>query len=226
MRAGAPGVSPLQVQPITVADAVTAELRRRLLLGLYAEGTQLRDTELAAEFGVARPTIRAAVATLVADGLLARGRGRSAEVRSFTARDAVDLYRLRRAIEGAAIADVIARRADLSGVRASAEAFSALTEATGWDVVADHDVAFHRAVMAASGSARLLRAFDMASAEHRLLIAILRPAYASVRELATEHQALFLALANGDPQVAAEAWSAHFDESERFLTTLITERAQ
>ena len=79
-----------------MADAVADELRHRLLAGHYRGGEQLRDTELSAEFGVARPTVRAAVQMLVADGLLVRGRGRSAEVRSFTAEDAVDLYRLRR----------------------------------------------------------------------------------------------------------------------------------
>ena len=216
----------MQIQPISVADAVAAELRTRLLSGHYAGGDQLRDTDLTAEFGVARPTIRAAVAVLVAEGLLERGRGRSAEVKSFGAEDAVDLYRLRRPIEAAAVDRVLARGADLAGVRAACAAFEAGGEGTSWDVVADYDVAFHRAVFAAAGSPRLLRAYDEVGAELRLLIALLRPAYESVTDLALEHRVLLAALEAGDPEGARSAWSAHFDDSERFFLDLIKERTR
>src|SRR5689334_8285730 len=106
----------MQVETVTVADAVADELRRRLLTGQYQGGEQLRDTELAQEFGVARPTVRAAVQMLVADGLLERGRGRSAQVRSFTAEDAIDLYRLRRPVEAVAVEMVVAQIRPLDGV--------------------------------------------------------------------------------------------------------------
>ena len=58
------------IEPVSVAEAVANELRRRLLAGEYPGGKELRDTELTEEFGAARPTIRAAVQMLVADGLL------------------------------------------------------------------------------------------------------------------------------------------------------------
>lgn len=215
----------MQIQPVSVANAVANELRRRLLSGHYRGGTQLRDTELSEEFSVARPTVRAAVAMLVADGLLERGRGRSAEVKSFSAADAVDLYRLRRAIEAAAVRKVIAERRPLDDVEAATRAFAGLPETVSWDAVADHDVGFHRAVFVIAGSTRLLRTFDEVSAEHRLLIALLRPAYGSVAELAREHQLLLDALRGGDADRALAAWSEHFDESERFFLDQITERA-
>jgi DNA-binding GntR family transcriptional regulator len=212
------------LQPLSVADAVANELRRRLLSGQYRGGEQLRDTELAAEFEVARPTVRAAVQMLVADGLLERGRGRSAEVKSFTAEDAIDLYRLRRAIEGAAVDKIAAEGRPLGLVEAAAQAFADLAESVSWDVVADHDVAFHRAVLATAGSTRLLRTFDEVSAEHRLLIALLRPAYGSVAELAREHDVLLAALRAGDVERAKAAWAEHFDDSERFFLDQIEER--
>lgn len=214
----------MNLQPVSVADAVAEELRRRLLSGYYRGGTQLRDTDLTAEFGAARPTIRAAVQMLVAEGLLERGRGKSAEVKSFTAEDAIDLYRLRRPIEAAAVDEAIKRKADLRGVQSAMDAFLALREETPWSVVVDHDVAFHRAVFAAAGSPHLLATFDQVSAEHRLLIALLRPAYDGVSALAREHHALLIALQNGDPAVARAAWSSHFDTSEQFFVKLIKER--
>jgi DNA-binding GntR family transcriptional regulator len=158
------------------------------------------------------------------DGLLERGRGKSAEVRSFTAEDAVDLYRLRRPIEAAALEIVTRAHAPFVDMEARASAFLALGEDVTWDSVADHDVAFHRALFVTAGSPRLLRTFDEVSAEHRLLIALLHPAYESVGELAREHQALLVALQTGDADGAKAAWSAHFDNSERFFLDLIKER--
>lgn len=211
------------LQTVSVADAVADELRQRLLAGHYRGGEQLRDTELSAEFGVARPTVRAAVQRLVADGLLERGRGRSAEVRSFAVEDAVDLYRLRRPIEATAVALVIAEHRDLSGVQATLDAFERMAQNSSWDLVADHDIAFHRAVLIAAGSPRLLRTFGEAGAELRLMIAQLRPAYASVADLAAEHAALLAALRAGDTHRAQAAWADHFDDAERFFLTLIQE---
>ena len=154
---------------------------------------------------------------LVADGLLVRGRGRSAEVRSFTAEDAVDLYRLRRPIEETAVSLVIAERRGLNGVQSSVDAFTGMAEGGSWDVVASHDIAFHRAVLVAAGSPRLLRTFDEAGAELRLLIAQLRPAYASVSELAAEHASLLAVLRSGNTVRAQSAWTQHFDDAERFF---------
>ena len=214
----------MQIQPVSVANAVADELRRRLLAGSYVSGEQLRDTDLAAEFGVARPTVRAAVATLVADGLLERGRGRSALVKSFTAEDAIDLYRVRRPVEAAAVGLVAGSGAPLEAVEAATAAFLTLEEGVTWDVVADHDVAFHRGVFEAAGSARLLRTFDEVSTELRLLIAMLQPPYERVADLAAEHADLLEALRTGDAVRAQAAWSTHFDGSEQFFLHLIEER--
>ncbi|SEH03846.1 DNA-binding transcriptional regulator, GntR family [Nonomuraea solani] len=214
----------MAIETVTVADAVADQLRRRLLSGHYRGGEQLRDTDLAREFGVARPTVRAAVQMLVADGLLERGRGRSAQVRSFAAEDAIDLCRLRRAIEAVAVEMVMSQR--LTGVEAVMREFAVLGDDVSWDVVADHDVAFHRAVFVAAGSVRLLRTFDELSSELRLLIAQLQPTYDSVSELAREHELLLAELRSGDAERVKAAWSRHFDDAERFFLDLIKERAK
>ena len=212
------------LEVVSVADAVANELRRRLLAGEYAAGQELRDTELAGELGAARPTVRAAVQTLVGDGLLERGRGRSARVRSFTAFDAVDLYRVRQPIEAAALRLVIEQRSPLVGLQSALGAFMALPDDVSWGVVADHDIAFHRAMFTAAGSPRLLRTFDGVAAELRLLIAQLRPAYRGAYELAAEHAALLEVVEGGQLRPALEAWHQHLDIAEQFFLDLIRER--
>ncbi len=214
----------MQVTPVSVADAVADELRRRLLAGHYLAGEQLRDTDLSEEFGIARPTVRVAVQMLVADGLLERGRGRSAEVRRFTASDAVDLYTLRRPIETRALELVIEGDHRLDGIALAMDRFAALESDSAWDVVADHDIGFHRAVFVAAGSPHLLRTFDDVGSEMRLLIAQLRPSYGSVADLAGEHEPMLLALKARDLSRAKSLWDMHFDESEQFFLNLIKER--
>ena len=216
----------MPIEMVSVADGVANELRRRLLAGEYEGGQELRDTELTAEFGAARPTVRAAVQMLVADGLLERGRGRSARVRAFTANDAVDLYRLRRPIELAAVRLVIENKRPVREIEAALDAFLALPSDVTWEVVADHDIAFHRAVLAVAASPRLLRTFNEVGAELRLLIAQLRPAYRSAQDLAAEHAELLYALRAGKMRQAVDAWREHLDVAERFFLDLILERDQ
>ena len=214
----------MDLQTVSVADAVVNELRRRLLAGEYTGGQELRDTELAEEFGAARPTIRTAVQTLVGDGLLERGRGRSARVRSFTAFDAVDLYRVRKPIETAAVRLIIEQGRPLAGVQNALDAFTAVADDVSWDVVAEHDIAFHRAMFAAAASPRLLRTFNDIGAELRLLIAHLRPEYRGAREVAAEHADLLRVLQAGRLRPAVDAWREHLDVAERFFLRLIQER--
>jgi DNA-binding GntR family transcriptional regulator len=216
----------MDLRTVSVADAVANELRRRLLAGEYTGGQELRDTDLAEEFGAARPTIRTAVQTLVGDGLLERGRGRSARVPSFTAFDAIDLYRVRKPIETAAVRLVIEQGRPLAGVQAALGAFTAVADDVSWDFVADHDIAFHRAMFTAAASPRLLRTFNDIAAELRLLIAHLRPEYRGAHEVAAEHAALLQVLRAGKLRPAIETWREHLDVAERFFLGLIKERDQ
>jgi DNA-binding GntR family transcriptional regulator len=216
----------MDLRTVSVADAVANELRRRLLAGEYTGGQELRDTDLAEEFGAARPTIRTAVQTLVGDGLLERGRGRSARVRSFTAFDAIDLYRVRKPIETAAVRLVIEQGRPLAGIQEALGAFTAVADDVSWDVVADHDIAFHRAMFTAAASPRLLRTFNDIAAELRLLIAHLRPEYRGAHEVAAEHAGLLQVLRAGKLRPAIETWREHLDAAERFFLGLIKERDQ
>ena len=57
---------------VSTLDALVSSLRQRLLVGELAAGTPLGEVELASDYGVARPTARAALQALVAEGLLRR----------------------------------------------------------------------------------------------------------------------------------------------------------
>jgi DNA-binding FadR family transcriptional regulator len=93
-----------------------------------------------------------------------------------------------------------------------------------WDRVAGCDIAFHRAVIEAAGSPRILRTFDDVGAELRLMIAQLRPAYRGANELAAEHATLLHLLRVGHIRPALAAWHDHLDSAQTFFLDLINER--
>ena len=57
---------------VSAHEALVDSLRDRILGGEFVPGAPLSDVELAAAYGVARPTLRAAVQTLVHEGLMRR----------------------------------------------------------------------------------------------------------------------------------------------------------
>lgn len=64
-----------RISPTSVADAAEAHLRGLLFGGAWSAGQELRDTVLARELGIARPTVRAAIHRLISEGLLEREPG-------------------------------------------------------------------------------------------------------------------------------------------------------
>ncbi len=202
----------------TVVDAVAAALRNQLLDGALRPGQVLRDTVLADEFGVARPTIRAAVQVLANDGLVVRDRGRSARVPVFGPTDVADLYTARAAIEEAAV-DLIERRATppLQLLADSLGRLQALSPDAAWRHVVDADVDFHESLVAAAASPRLLRLFQGLANETRLVIALQRALYESVDELVDEHRRILDALRRNRFDACRRLLREHFDHSVRAL---------
>jgi DNA-binding GntR family transcriptional regulator len=201
----------------TVVGAAVAALREQLLDGRLPAGHVLRDTVLAEELGIARPTLRAAVQSLVADGLLQRDRGRSARVPVFTIDDLADLYHARTVVELAAIDRIEADPSHLSLVTDAMNNFEAVDRGS-WRLVVEADVAFHRAIVSAASSPRLLAMFDGLANETRLAIALQRSLYEDADELVAEHRAIVSALRRKAFTSARKHLRSHFVDTIASLT--------
>lgn len=202
----------------TVVDAVVAALRDQLLDGARPPGQLLRDTELAEEFGAARPTIRAAVQVLTADGFVVRDRGHSARVPVFTAADIADLYTARAAIELAAI-DLIQRHAAPIPLLVAALArLESLGPDVAWRTVVEADVSLHQSLVASAGSPRLLRLFQGLANETRLVIALQRGLYESVDEMVDEHRRIVSALKRKRYDSCRRLLREHFEHTVTSLS--------
>ena len=70
----------LRVQPLSIVDAIADDIRGNLFNGALPGSTQLTEAEVATTYDVARPTAKAAIEKLVAEGLLLRGTHKTARV--------------------------------------------------------------------------------------------------------------------------------------------------
>ncbi|MFI6741946.1 GntR family transcriptional regulator [Nonomuraea sp. NPDC050451] len=201
----------LPLRPVSTVGALADALRSRVLSGEIPPGTPLPEQEIAASYGVARPTVREALASLVHEGLLRRERNRSAYVPEVTLSDLDDLMYVRRPLEDLMAQAVAGRR--VPGADAALHRMAALPADAPWsESVAEH-MAMHQALIEAVGSPRLERLYGVLAAETRLGLVRLREVYTDRDVLVREHRELLDAIADGPQDAARAAVAAHLSHS-------------
>jgi DNA-binding GntR family transcriptional regulator len=178
----------------------------------------------AVRLGIARHSFRAAAQILVAEGLLHREPNRGVQVPVFEADDLIDVFRLRTALEIEAVRLVIASGSIPAAVEQSVEELSGLPDDAPWRSVVEPDMRFHRAIIDASGSDRLARAYSTVQSEVLLCLVWLRPHYERPAEVAAEHEELIAAIRAGDADQAEAMFRAHLTEAVGNLTRAWQER--
>ncbi|WP_214103437.1 GntR family transcriptional regulator [Acrocarpospora catenulata] len=199
----------MKLRPVSTVEALTTALRTRVISGDIVPGTPLPEQELCESYGVARPTVREALALLVHEGLLRRERNRSAYVPEITEADLADLMLVRRPLEELMAEALAGRRAPEA--EAALERLAALPPDEHWaGVVAEH-MALHAALLAAVGSPRLDRMYASLAAESQLALIRLKHVYQDREELVTEHRELLDVIAAGPVEAARRAVREHLE---------------
>ncbi len=205
------------LRPLSTTDALTGALRDQILAGELPAGTELPEGRVAARFGVARPTVRTAVQTLVYEGLLRREPNRTAYIPRLTEEDVRDLFLVRTPLELQAVRTLIER-----GVRplAAEQALEELevggTEEAPWTAVVDAALGFHRGLIEAVESPRLERVFGSLEGEFRLCFAQMKQARGGLpANRVVEHRQIFEAIIRRDTEEATELLRTHLDGGAR-----------
>lgn len=86
-------------------DAVYAQILEKIIDGTLPAGYALRESELAARFGVSKTPLRDALVRLQADGLVSIPPYRSAVVVGYSRQDLREIYEVRELLEGACARD-------------------------------------------------------------------------------------------------------------------------
>ncbi len=215
-----------KLHTVSLVDALSATLRRRVLDGEIAPGQGLTEQEVAADYDVSRPTAKTAIASLVQEGLLRREPHKTAHVPKLSRADVEDLFLVRIPLE-IAVVSRLARPVPTPGSAALADAaravadLAAVPEGASTSDFVDADLGFHRALVAAVGSPRLTRLYAGLSGEIHLSMVQSRWALGRDR-IVGEHQGVLDALLRGDPATAAELMQAHLEGACAALAATIS----
>lgn len=206
---------PTQLPRATYASMVTERLRDSIVDGSLAPGSQLSEVELATRFGVSRGPVREALQRLIQEGLVRAEAHRGVFVPVLTEDDVRDIYLARSALESAAVQHII----DSSRSEAIADQLDALVKlmseaeaADDWEAVGRHDLDFHSALVAATGSERLQRMFSTVISETRLCLGVLTSADAR-SDLVDEHRQIASLIRKGQSEQALDVLKQHFDDA-------------
>jgi DNA-binding GntR family transcriptional regulator len=202
-----------QLKTVSTVDAIADALRTRILDGSIAPGTPLREAQWAEEFGVARHSFRAATQQLIHQGLLRHAPNRGVQVPELGASDVEDVFHLRSALEHEALRMVVERGEVPADAVTAVEQLLALPADAPWHEVVLPDMAFHRALIQATGSSRLIRAYAAVQSEIEFCLVQLRPMYDRPAQVAEEHRELLEPIAAHDLERADRLLRVHLDEA-------------
>lgn len=212
----------LQISRSTTAEHVAAALRTRIVSGEYRPGMPLREVPIAESIGVSRNTVREAFRMLSAEGLVRHSMHRGITVSKLSRQDVADIYEARRALELAAIPYVTGEA--LRVVEAELQSLNDALRRDDHKVIAEADFGFHRAIVAAIGSARLAEFHASLLTEIRLALAIADYRREQDRVFAADHVAIVDALRKQNFGVAAQNLKAHLDASQQIALATIDEQ--
>jgi DNA-binding GntR family transcriptional regulator len=153
----------------STAGRVADILRDRIAEGYFPPAGRLPEDEIGRALGVSRNTLREAFRLLTHERLLVHELNRGVFVRRLSAEDVVDLFRLRRVLECAAVRVVGSPPPDLRGLQDAVKAGRAAARRRGWQDLGTANIRFHQAITSLAGSARIDEVMRGLLAELRLV---------------------------------------------------------
>ncbi len=210
------------IEPVSresTAGIIARQLRDAIMNGSLQPGAQLGESELAAQFQVSRGPLREAMQRLVSEGLLRSERHRGLFVIDLEPGDVYDIYSARSAVERAAAIRIM--RGDRELVAAELDetvrAMAAAADEDDPTALSEADLKFHEALIAASGSPRLVRMARTLLIETRMCLSELQRTYQAVEERVTEHNQIIDAIRAGDEEAVLTLLEAHMEDAVQRL---------
>jgi DNA-binding GntR family transcriptional regulator len=213
------GIRP--VEPASIVDQVTAEIRRSILDGSLPPGEPFSIVDLCRKLQVSHIPVREALRRLEGHGVLQLRPGRSAVVAPIDADDLRSMYRLRRLIEVdlASRACTLLDDQDIGQLESTLDAYT--IEPSNADRVLDEHREFHLGLLrpaASSWDVRVLELLWHAGERYARLAlsdSLLEP-NAAARQ-AQAHRALIEAVRSRSPARLRKELRAHLEVNEAML---------
>jgi len=195
----------------TLWQRVHDHLREEILSDRLPPGTELQEVALSQELGVSRGPVREALGRLAAEGLVTVRPRRGAVVRELSAREFIEAYQVREALEMMAVRLAVPKLSadDTAAMQGLIDEMTTLAEAGDVQGFFEANTAFHQAFFDAAGNrmlADLHRRLRGQIDRHRLRSLELR---GNLQRSITEHKAIMRAARAGDAERAAHLVSEH-----------------
>ncbi|MEU7870374.1 FadR/GntR family transcriptional regulator [Dactylosporangium sp. NPDC049140] len=230
---------------MALSDDTVGAIRTMILDGRLRAGDKLPiERALAAELGVSRGTLREAVRSLTMIGVLDTRQGDGTYVTSLEPhlllgslaitmdlhQDSSELFLLetRRALESHATSQAAVRlgEADLARLAEILDDAAGLVEDGRTDALLEHDRAFHRLIVEASGNPVLASLTELLSGQTMRARRWRELAEeGAARQTLDEHRAILAALRARDPELARLRAAVHVAGMEQFVRTQIDGRS-
>ena len=192
----------------TLRERSLEALRSAILSGRYRPGDHLGEVELAGSLGVSRGTVREALRHLQQEGLVTAGNRGMLRVNSLTSAEVHELFRVRAALEGLAVREVIASPRRESAAETLRVAVERLSDEDEPAVRMEADLAFHLLLCQLSGNSMLVEAWQRL--EGRMRVAILNGAAWQAPMMARDrHVPIVEAIERGDVEAAVRVVDEH-----------------
>jgi DNA-binding FadR family transcriptional regulator len=227
------------IHQLRAHEYVAEQIRRHIALRLVGPGESLPpERELAAIFGVGRPTIQHALRLLEADHLVQARRGRSGG--TFVCQPAVDAVVMdelmarvlrrrseleevlvyRRAIEPR-VAREAARARRAADVSAMGQALARMSETVDEPDYMRHDTEFHLAVARATRNRFMTSAIEAVRLRLNDAMSLLPESDIWHRRLSGEHEAIMAAIQSRSEDAAERAMDAHVAASDQSVRAVL-----
>ncbi|MEP7024295.1 MAG: GntR family transcriptional regulator [Actinomycetota bacterium] len=201
------------LEHVSLPEAVGRELRHRILNNELPAETRLVEANLAAEFGVSRGTIRDAMRSLQAEGLIAIVPRRYSVVTRMSPEDAEDVCYARYVLEDASVGNGLWQQREevVTGLRAALEEMAQAAAVNDMDAIVELDTRFHQLLIDTSGRRRLKDLWSMLNSQMGALMrSEIERQGIDLAEAVKRHRVLADVVATGDAAQLRAALRDHY----------------
>jgi DNA-binding GntR family transcriptional regulator len=205
----------VSVEPLSSLDRSTLReraleaLRSAITSGQYRPGDHLSEVELASHLGVSRGTVREALRHLQQEGLITAGNRNMLRVSTVSAKEIRELFRVRAALEGLAVAEIIASPDRAASVATLHTALDRIDVEGDFASQLEADLGFHLLLCRLSGNSMLVESWRYL--EGRIRVTIMNCETEGVPSMMARdrHVPIVDAIERGDVPAAVEVVEKH-----------------
>jgi DNA-binding GntR family transcriptional regulator len=202
---------------VVLREQVKELILERILDGTYRPGERLVETRIAAELGTSQAPVREALRDLELLRFVESTPFRGARVREVSQEELLEIYPVRAAIEEVAAREAATRLdGNVDALAEELEAMHQAADANDLHAQVEHDVAFHRLIVEASGNRILLETWRSLRIEARTIVTALRTGL-NGHEIAERHRPVLEALRDRDPERAGTTLRRHVEQYGELL---------